>query len=535
MAEQRPRIVYFKEFLPTPVCIGLSLFFAMVFQFNGGVFLPTAVQMSSALGCIQEDVMMAGYASFIGMTLIFPILFRLKFRFTTRRIFLTVCPVLVVCNLITMRTESLPILVATCFISGFFRMWGTFECFSNMRLSVTPSGNFSVFYPVIYIIVLESIQLSGLVATHITDWSNWQYMHWLVIGLLIVVWFCVLTLTRPFRIARKMPLYGIDWLGGCLWGVMLFSIVFICIYGEYYDWLDGVPIRAAVVTAVIALMVNINRMLTIRRPYIDPAVFTYRHFPTILFLFLLLCFFLTTSSVLQNQFMVSILKYDTLNAVSLNWYVFVGILAGAGVVFYRQVVLRKGYKLLITVGFILVVSYQYYMYFLIHPNLNIESLYLPNFLKGVGHGILYIALTIYIAKSVPFKHFFQALCVLSFIRTSIATPLGTAILNRRMRYLQQDNIGIISREMDQIAEWAPDVSIQDLYAKVMQQTTLTSLKELFGLICIFGTVFLILLLSHRVWRRPAAHLLIHVRRLLRRAFGVGRAAIAHRVGQKAGM
>ena len=52
MAEPRPQIPYFKEFLPTPVCIVLSLFFAMVFQFNGGVFLPAATQMSSALGCI---------------------------------------------------------------------------------------------------------------------------------------------------------------------------------------------------------------------------------------------------------------------------------------------------------------------------------------------------------------------------------------------------------------------------------------------------------------------------------------------------
>lgn len=119
MSEQRPRILYFKEFIPTPVCILLSLFFAMVFQFNGGVFLPTSTQMSSALGCLREDVMMAGYASFIGMTVIFPILFRLKFRFTTRRIFLTVCPVLIVCNLITMQSQNIAVLIATCFVSGF--------------------------------------------------------------------------------------------------------------------------------------------------------------------------------------------------------------------------------------------------------------------------------------------------------------------------------------------------------------------------------------------------------------------------------
>ena len=149
MAEQRPQIPYFKEFLPTLVCIVLSLFFAMVFQFNGGVFLPAATQMSNALGCIQEDVTMAGYASFIGMTIIFPILFRLKSRFT------------------------------------------------------------------------------------INDWANWQYMHWFVISMLMVVWICVMCLTRTIRLGKKIPLYGIDWIGLLLWTVMLFAIVFICIYGDF--------------------------------------------------------------------------------------------------------------------------------------------------------------------------------------------------------------------------------------------------------------------------------------------------------------
>lgn len=376
MAEQRPQIPYFKEFLPTPVCIVLSLFFAMVFQFNGGVFLPAATQMSSALGCIQEDVTMAGYASFIGM--------------------------------------------------------------------------------------------------------------------LMVVWICVMCLTRTIRLGKKIPLYGIDWIGLLLWTVMLFAIVFICIYGDFYDWLDSVQIRSCIVIAVVSLLININRMTSIRHPYIDPQVFRYKKFPVVLFLFLMLCLFLTTSSVLQNAFMTSILQYDTLNAISLNWCVFAGILAGAGIVFFRQAILKKGYKLLISVGFTLIVMYQYYMYFLIYPDLNIESLYLPNFLKGIGHGVLYISLTIYVAKHIPFKHFFQSLCVLSFIRTSIATPLGAAILNRWMKHLQRDNWGLLSRNMDNLHEWMPDVSLMQLYEEVNTQTMLTSLKELFGWICLLGTVFLVI-------------------------------------------
>lgn len=385
MAEQRPQIPYFKEFLPTPVCIVLSLFFAMVFQFNGGVFLPAATQMSSALGCIQEDVTMAGYASFIGM--------------------------------------------------------------------------------------------------------------------LMVVWICVMCLTRTIKLGKKIPLYGIDWIGLLLWTVMLFAIVFICIYGDFYDWLDSVQIRSCIVIAVVSLLININRMTSIRHPYIDPQVFRYKKFPVVLFLFLMLCLFLTTSSVLQNAFMTSILQYDMLNAISLNWCVFAGILAGAGIVFFRQAVLKEGYKLLISVGFTLIVMYQYYMYFLlIYPDLNIESLYLPNFLKGIGHGVLYISLTIYVAKHIPFKHFFQSLCVLSFIRTSIATPLGSAILNRWMKHLQRDNWGLLSRNMDNLHEWMPDVSLMQLYEEVNTQTMLTSLKELFGWICLLGTVFLVIVLSYRIWR-----------------------------------
>ena len=184
----------------------------------------------------------------------------------------------------------------------------------------------------------------------------------------------------------------------------------------------------------------------------------------------------------------------------IDWCVFAGILAGAGIVFFRQAVLKKGYKLLISVGFTLIVMYQYYMYFLIYPDLNIESLYLPNFLKGIGHGVLYISLTIYVAKHIPFKHFFQSLCVLSFIRTSIATPLGAAILNRWMKHLQRDNWGLLSRDMDNLHEWMPDVSVIQLYNEVNTQTMLTSLKELFGWVCLLGTVFLVIVLSYRIWR-----------------------------------
>lgn len=94
---------------------------------------------------------------------------------------------------------------------------------------------------------------------------------------------------------RKVPLINVDWIGCALWGIMLFAIVFVCIYGEYYDWLDSIYIRTSIVVAVMALLLNINRMTSIHRPYIPADVFRYKKFPVVLVLFLLLCLFLTTS------------------------------------------------------------------------------------------------------------------------------------------------------------------------------------------------------------------------------------------------
>ena len=316
------RIMMFRDFVPDRVRVFLCLFFAVTFQFSGGIYLASVSQMVGSLALMQEDIMMAGYASFVGTTVVFPILFRLKFRFTSRSIFLMVCPALIVCNLITMSTGSLPVLVGVCFIAGMFRMWGTFECLSNVQLSITPTRNFAVFFPVVYLIVLGSIQLSGLATVYLGYWADWRYMHGLIIGLLLVVWLCAALFPRHFRFMKALPLYGIDWLGGILWAIFLLALAFVFEYGKFYDWLYSPYIRSGIVVAVVALLLNINRMHTLRHPYITKEALGYRNMGAILLAFLVLCCLQTTPTILQNIFTGSILKYDVLNSMdrlNLDW------------------------------------------------------------------------------------------------------------------------------------------------------------------------------------------------------------------------
>lgn len=139
------KIPAFKEWVPMWARVGIFLFCIMVFQCSGGIYLVSVNEMMGATSLMQEDILMAGYASFIGLTMAFPVLFRLKFRFPTRTILPAVAIGLIVCNLVTMQTRNLPLLAVTCFIAGFLRMWGTFECFSSIQLRITPTRDFAVF------------------------------------------------------------------------------------------------------------------------------------------------------------------------------------------------------------------------------------------------------------------------------------------------------------------------------------------------------------------------------------------------------
>lgn len=57
-------------------------------------------------------------------------------------------------------------------------------------------------------------QLSGLITIYTAFWSKWEYMHWLIIGLIGLVMLASVILFRNYRSMPKLPLYGIDWLGG---------------------------------------------------------------------------------------------------------------------------------------------------------------------------------------------------------------------------------------------------------------------------------------------------------------------------------
>lgn len=505
----------FRDFIPNPIRLALTLLFALSFQFSGGVYLAAASQMVGSMAVMQEDIMMAGYASFVGMTMIFPVLFRLKFRFTSRTILLTVCPLIIAFNIAVVYIDNLFLLMAVCFVAGAVRMWGTFECLSSAQLSITPTRNFAVFFPVVYMVVLGSIQMSGLLTVNIAEWIDWHYMHWCIVGVILCVWLLVLLLTKHFRFMKAMPLAGIDWTGGILWSVFLLSLIFVLQYGKYFDWTDSWEIRTGIVVAIVSFLISLRRMMTLPQPYIEPATLRYHNVLPIVFLFLVLELLLTPFMLLQNVFTGSILHYDALTAISLNRWSLAGLATGALLIYFWHAKFQGGYKRAIFTGFALIVIYQIMMYFLIDPRMNIERLYLPAFLRSAGYMTLYVSLTVYCTGQVPFQHFFQGLCVLGFVRTGFGGPLGEAIYERWLQHVMPANANLLSPTLDAVNPHAASMPLPELYGQLMQQATLTSLKEIFGWTCILGVIFLMVVASYRYLNRGSVGRLPGMRRIKR--------------------
>lgn len=490
-----------RPFVPEKLRPWIVVLIVIVFQFSGGIYLAAVSEMTGSLALLQEDIQMAGYASTIGMALTFAVMFRLKFRFASKTSLLVCSAGIIASNLVCMYTRSVPVLVGTCFFAGILRMWGTFECNSTIQLWITPKRDLSVFFSYIYLLVQSCIQLSGLLTVYTAFWAKWEYMHWLIIGLLGLVVLVAVVLFRSYRSMRKLPLVGIDWLGALLWGAAVLCIIFVCVYGEHYDWFGSMPVRTASVAAAVLILLNLWRASFIRHPFI--ALQTWRY-PAVYLTFLLYIvadLLLAPAHLFEHIYMEGVLGYDSLNVVSLNWAGLLGIVTGA-LFTYQVFALRKWqYKTMTVIAFLAITAYLALFYFTLDYNVAKQMLVVPVFLRSFGYVIIAICFLTALSR-VPFRHFFEAISVQAFVSAGLGGAIGAAVLGHALQVVMKKNVVLLGATLDRVNPPASGMPFHELYGALQQQTLLVSIKELLGWLSLFGLFCLLLFAVKESSLRP---------------------------------
>lgn len=493
------------NYIPRRLKPWLFIFFVIIIQFSGGVYLAAASDMVGTTALMQEDILMAGYASLIGLAINFAVMFRIKFRFSNRTQLLVAGIVLIAANLICANTESVPVLVVTCFVAGWFRMQATLACNSTIQLWLTPVRDMAVFFCYVYILVDSVIQLSGIATIYTAFFSQWEYMQWIMIGMLALMMILVMILVKPVRGPMFIPLLGIDWIGAILWAGFMMCFTFICVYGNYFDWWDAGEIRAAALLGLVCMIINLWRASFLHHPYISFRAMRNRNVIRATIIYLVFFTLIATEHVFEHTYAANILGFDETNLIDLNWYVFAGIVVGCGFTYLTFALRKWRYKTMTAIAFSLAIVYLAYFYFFIDYGVEKEMLFIPLFFRGAAAVIISIVfLTSIVQSGLPFQVFPQALTINGFTGAVMGATLGPAIIGEFLRHTIAQNASLLGSA---ITDFNPDtahVPLGQLYGLVQTQALVVSMKEIYGWLLIIAIFSLMIILVSYGPLRPAA-------------------------------
>lgn len=431
-----------KGWVPRRIQPWLYVLTALCFQFSGGIYLGALDGIRGTTNFMTEDVLFLLYVTLAGMAAYFPMLFRMKFRFTNKQLLCGSAIVLGICNMLTMYCQSIPVLMVVCFVAGMAKMEGTFECMSNIQLWITPRRDFSVFFPVLHIILLTAIVGSGWLAAWFAHCFTWQMMHVFTVGTMLFVLFTQVIFCRPFcPMPQRLSLKGMDYQGALLICGFMLIVSYIVVYGDHFMWFDTFRIRFLTGVAIVLSGIVLYRLRYYRYPYVELSLFTHRNVVPVLIVAFFAELAFGAEHTMEEILYSEVIRLEELTKESQYLWVLPGMYVGILFDLYWLKVRKWKIWKLFGIAFISIAFYGMLMYFTLGMDVNIEQYRLAIFLRGFAYAILSPALMWALEESVPsLEQFFMGLFVFNILHMYLAGAAGYGIYTTIFSHFMNDNM-----------------------------------------------------------------------------------------------
>lgn len=482
----------FKSWVPKPVQLLLILLFTTVIMSVNPVNTGNISMMVSDLGTMPEYLMMANFASFIGMATSMPLVLRVKMRFRTKEIMIFSLAVTALLSFVIGTTTVPEIIVAASFLMGFFKMFMMMEFILPLMFILSPDGKRGKFYAVFYPFSIIAGNISGYYLAKLAYHTTWQYPHLLTAGLCLILMMITVIFQHNQRFARKMPFSQIDWLSIVLFAATFMFMAFFLSFGKTLDWFEAPNIRIAFWGTVICFLLLTLRQLSLKRSYISFGIFTKSNVQSGLLMLLFTGVFLGAGT-LQNTFTVGILGYDMITNASLNMMMVPGVLQ-AGVVAFYWFKNERPLKMFVFSGFAAFFLNSVMMYFMMVPELNYESWLLPMILKGYGLGTLFIAVWFYTLDRLEMEPMLQAIGLILVFRSFVATAVFSSFFSWLQYRFQWESVNNLAVYLD--GNLRSTQSALAGYKNLQVNAILVANKKIYGLIAIAAVGMMIYVLQH---------------------------------------
>lgn len=470
----------FRNRVPRIVRPWVYVLLAFLFQMSGGMYMGAVGDIVSGRQFLREDVLMCLYCNLAGMSVYFPLLFRLKFHFPNKVLMLGAAGGLAVCTFLVPLAPNLPCLWALCVITGFCKIQGTFECLSSIQLWITPKRDFRVFFSVLHIFILGAMQITDYLAAYVAYVWRWEYMHLIMCAVYLTVVVALLILTKRIRLIPDVPMKDIDWLGGILWLAWLLQSAALFCYGHTLDWFHSESMRALLVTTVLTLVAAVAHSFLAVHPFISPEIFKGKRVVAAFVVVALAEFLLATENVLEEVFYEVGMDYSNMQTAATDVWSFIGVVGGSLFALLWMKVLNFSPLRLTTVSFWLIAAYVILFYNIIASDFDYRSLRLLIVLRTSGYAMVGASLMVILNKLTSFQTFFMTLSVFNMFHMIIGGTIGAALYSYGLDYFLADNFSRYAEYFDHVAIGQCRVPFESLVGAASRSFMLVSTKQILG-------------------------------------------------------
>ncbi len=514
--QQQPLSTPFRPWVSQGLRVVVALLIMIpVMMINGG-YTGSTLNISSALGVLQEDVMMAYYATPAGMAVAYCFVPYVRGKAPVKFILLMSLTGQIILSLITSFTPFIELIVFNSFLIGFLKGFSLIETIIMINPVFAPGGTRNEFYSKFYPITLSLGQGSLVIASEFAHFFEWQHMYYFMSILLLFALTAVL-ITMDFQKQKiELSAKDLDLISTFQLSTFLLSLIYVLLYGKTLSWFSSENIRYGTVIAIVTGLLFIHRQLTIEgRPFVDFTLLKNKY-SLLAHLFSIFMMFFVSMGILTSGYVNSVLRIGTTRYNELYLRMIPGIIMGGIIsyILYRRQV-RMAWQIFL--GFFCFGVCLSLSYFTMASYGTYEDLLLPLFFRGVGMCLLFVAFSVYSVKNLERPQYIRNAFYIVSVRSTIAPVIGYSILSNWLYYAQIKHTNILSASVDtqnplamslytsSLHRYLADgLSIEEaksmanyaLYSRVQIQALTVSVKEILGYMLIFCILILIVILLY---------------------------------------
>ena len=379
------RSVIFLVLLPSVLLFGLS-----TANINAGAgyygIEPSDVQFTMIL-------FYAAVAGFVSLEK------RFFYFIATKEYFFICTAIQVAASYICYKTHSLPVLFISRFIQGMANCGINSICLTLIFNRLSGERSREIGYSVFFCLLLCIGPLTTFVTAPILDAFDFNVLYKLIIFCYVPGSVLMFVFMNNIRLIKKIPVYKLDWASFVIYSAVLCLAGYILVYGQQYYWFEDRRITFSATALIVLSAFHIMRQLTLKRPYLNLRMFSYRNFNYGVALIIILYIIRGAIGVTSTYF-ATVLCMDPIHIGRLMLVNIAGIIVSV-IVSSRLVISKKPMRLTWITGFALLLIFHVWMCFLFSTQADAPAFIIPLIVQGMGAGMLMAPIIFFMVSSVP--------------------------------------------------------------------------------------------------------------------------------------